>query len=109
MCGLNKKLEITSSIKYENYIKVTSRISFGEFLERIKSSNISYDDPNMVLKEDAAPMVDKYDYMVPKKLRKCAYLNNQMDLANAFQLLETIEKYRFISKVEQMRYLFNLF
>ncbi len=45
---------------------------------------------DMVLPRDLAPRVDKYDFMVPDELLRTAYLENQMDVAGALEVLQKI-------------------
>ena len=49
-------------------------------MNRWKSSELDLEDPDMVLKPDKTPYVDKYDRLIPEKLLRTAYLKNQMDL-----------------------------
>ena len=51
---------------------------------------IDQDNPNMVLNENQAPRIDKYDYMVPDELLREAYLYNQVNVVSANEILNKL-------------------
>ena len=51
---------------------------------------IDQNNPNMVLNENQAPRIDKYDYMVPDELLREAYLYNQVNVVSANKILNKL-------------------
>lgn len=90
-CGLKEYFDIFSVSSSFYYLQVTSGLSRAECLQRFNELEVEIDNPNMVLYKEQAPKVDKYDFMVPDNLLKKAFLNNQMDLSVAVEILRKIE------------------
>lgn len=88
--GLKQPLEVISVISSPYYLQVTSSLKSEEFFQKIHELEIDVTDPANVLPEDIAPMLDKYDSMVPKSLLREAYLRNQVDVPRAMQILAGI-------------------
>lgn len=78
--GLKEMLEITEVENLQYFLFVKTRLSVQEFMNRWKSSELDLEDPDVILKPDKTPYVDKYDRLIPEKLLRTAYLKNQMDL-----------------------------
>ena len=48
-------------------------------------------NPSMVLNdEQLPPRIDKYDYMVPNHLLRTAYVYNQLNVAKAINILNSL-------------------
>lgn len=91
--GLKERLDIFSVLDVPGAsfcLQVTSSLNIEEFIHRLHEIQIDINDPSMVLRRDQAPMFDKYDYLVPPKLLRRAFLNNQMNVPGALQILKEI-------------------
>lgn len=90
MYGLRKQLEVLSVTGNKYFLEVTSRLTPEEFLKKAKTVSINLEDPALVLSDDEAPLVDKYDELVPSPLLRMAYLKNEMDVTEAIRILESL-------------------
>ena len=72
------------------YFSFTSGLETADLTKKLQELVIDQDNPNMVLNENQAPRIDKYDYMVPDELLREAYLYNQVNVASANEILNKL-------------------
>ena len=89
--GLKQQLEIFSVVDLRYYLSVTSGISVDNFVDKIKSVQVTIDNPDIVLPPAQAPQIDKYDFMIPDTLLRSAYLFNQTDISSVFDVIANIQ------------------
>lgn len=94
ICGAKDQLGIISESSHDprRYLNITSSLGAEKCIEHFGNLHIDTDDPSTVLTEDRAPIIDKYDYMVPKNLLRQAYLYNQVDVPAAIEVLKDAVK-----------------
>lgn len=94
VCGAKQQLGIISETSRDSkrYLDITSSLGAEKCIELFSNLQINADDPNIVLTEDSEPMIDKYDYMVPKNLLRQAYLYNQVDVPAAIEIMRDAAK-----------------
>lgn len=88
--GLKEAFDIRSVVNSGYYLSLTSGLEANDLrdkLSRLKCEDIK---PDMVLSEEQAPKIDKYDYMVPENLLRTAYLHNQVDVPVAVEILNRL-------------------
>lgn len=91
-CGLKQKLKIYSVSSSFYYLQVTSDLNYEEFLSEFHRCKINENDPDIILRKEQTPKIDKYDYMVPESLLRSAYLHNQMKIPETIQIINDICK-----------------
>lgn len=89
-CGLKDKLNICDVKCWEYYLSFTSTLPLKELSKNLSVLRCPTDDVDLVLKKDVVPKNDKYDYMIPDHLLKTAYLNNQVDIETATDVLNNL-------------------
>lgn len=92
--GLKETLDIFAvdiAPKCPYYLSVKSGISINDFICKLKSIQVAWDNPNTVLSENQSPIIDKYDFMVPKTLLRTAFLANRMNISAALQILNNLK------------------
>ena len=63
-CGLKDYLDVRSVTPLACCLSFTSGLEKAELIEKLKKLKCRPDNPDMVLGEGQAPLIDKYDYMV---------------------------------------------
>ena len=89
--GFKDKMDVRSISTTKFYLSVTSGLDKSTLIktmEKLVCENIT---PDLVLNEEQAPRIDKYDYMVPNELLRSAYLNNQVDVPVAIDVLNNLK------------------
>lgn len=89
--GFKEKMDIRSISTTKFYLSVTSALDKStliNMMEKLTCENIT---PDLVLNEEQAPRMDKYDYMVPNELLRSAYLYNQVDVPIAIDTLKNLK------------------
>ena len=89
--GLRQPLEISSATDCRYYLSVTSGLDINDFVDKIKSIPIATDNPDMILRQEQTPKIDKFDFMVPETLLRLAYLFNQTDIYSAIDAIANIK------------------
>ncbi len=89
-CGLKEPLKVISVSNGEYYLCVRTELDVEEWISRLKEYEMDLNNPDLVLKKEQAPFIDKYDGMVPEGLRRKAFLWNQMDVEGALQVIEGV-------------------
>ena len=89
--GLKEHLDIRSISNSIYYFSFTSGLETADLTKKLQELLIDQDNPNMVLNENQAPRIDKYDYMVPDELLREAYLYNQMDVSSVNNVLNNLK------------------
>lgn len=89
--GLKEPLRIGTVSASDYYFKFTGKLEKFEFADVLNHLQIDANDPDMVLKCEEAPQIDKYDYMVPDELLRIAYLNNCVDVTDAVEILKNLK------------------
>lgn len=89
-CGLKDEFVICDVKCREYYLSFTSTLPLKELSDKLSLLRCPVDDVNLVLKKDVVPKNDKYDYMVPDNLLRSAYLNNQVDIETANDVLNNL-------------------
>ena len=88
--GLKEHLDIRSISNSIYYFSFTSGLETADLTKKLQELVIDQDNPNMVLNENQAPRIDKYDYMVPDELLREAYLYNQVNVVSANEILNKL-------------------
>lgn len=88
--GLKEYLDIRNVSGMPFYIDFTSGLGDDELHKKLEDLNCKNGNPDLVLNQNAVPKMDKYDYMVPDDLLKSAYLNNQMNIDKANEILNNL-------------------
>ena len=88
--GLKEHLDIRSISNSIYYFSFTSGLETADLTKKLQELVIDQDNPNMVLNENQAPRIDKYDYMVPDELLRKAYLYNQVNVVSANKILNKL-------------------
>ena len=89
--GFNELLDIRE-VKYENYyLSFTTGLEQSTLIRNFQNINCDINDVSLVLKNDEAPQIDKYDYMVPKELLRIAYLNNQLNIPETLEIIKNLK------------------
>lgn len=89
-CGMREELQIKSIYEGVHYLQVFSRLPVCDVAERLRGLEVDLDSAElveMVLPPEQMPRIDKYDWMVPKKLLRRAFLYNELDVAGAVNVL----------------------
>ena len=90
-CGLKDQLDIRSVVNSGYYLSFTSGLDTKELMEKLTKLECEQDDPSIVLNdEQLPPRIDKYDYMVPDNLLRMAYVYNQLNIAKAIDILNSL-------------------
>ena len=88
--GLKECLDIRSISNSIYYLSFTSGLETFDLTKKLQELVIDKDNPNMVLNENQAPRIDKYDYMVPDELLREAYLYNQVNVPSGNEILNNL-------------------
>lgn len=88
--GLKEPLQIGSVSSSDYYFKFTSKLDKYKFADVLNELEVDVNNPDMVLKADDSPQIDKYDYIVPDELLRVAYLNNRVDVSEAIEVLKNL-------------------
>jgi len=81
--GLKDELKIMQVENLQYALFVKTNLNPREFVQQWKACELDCENPNIVLKPDKTPYVDKFDRLIPEKLLRKAYLKNQMDVEGA--------------------------
>lgn len=88
--GLKDTLQIYSVSGGIHYLQVTSGIAASEIRKKLHEISLDFDDPDLVLLQDQAPKIDKYDGMVPDYLLRKAFLYNELSVERAVDILKNL-------------------
>ena len=88
--GFKSKLDIRSISTTKFYLSITSGLDKSELIKTAETLTCEMSNPDLVLNEEQAPRIDKYDYMVPNELLRSAYLYNQVDVPVAIDTLNNL-------------------
>lgn len=92
-CGLREELLVQNVVDGRYYLRVKSGLSMEEFFQRLRRLEVNTDQPELVLLDNQAPSIDKYDGLVPPSLLRRAYLFNQMDADSAMEVLRAADPF----------------
>lgn len=88
--GLKEYLDVRSISNSIYYLSFTSGLEIVDLAKKLQELVIDKDNPNMVLNDNQAPRIDKYDYMVPDELLREAYLYNQVNVPSVNEILNNL-------------------
>ncbi len=86
--GLKEQLAIISVVQYNYYLHIVSKLDIKDFVRALHMIEIDIDSPDIVLADSQTPYVDKFDKMVPEKLRRIAYLHNEATVIDALNIMK---------------------
>ena len=89
--GLKNDYKICSVSGGMHYIKVFTDLNITQFLGRLKTLKVNFDEPDLVIPLDFNPQIDKYDTMIPSQLLRKAFLYNEMNVKSAVEILLQIK------------------
>ena len=87
---LKEDLQIRAVSGGLHHLEITSGISMDAIISAMKALTVNQLDPSIVLPPQQAPLIDKYDYMVPATLLRKAFLLNEMHVQDAITALHTL-------------------
>lgn len=88
--GLRDELHIRDVGGGRHYLNIRTDLSCKEFLEKLKTINVDSQNPDFILPKERTPRIDKYDNLVPNDLLRIAYLENEMNVAGALEILQQL-------------------
>ena len=95
--GLKERLRIQHVKEMDYYLVIRSELLLEEFKSAILEIEIPFDAPDYVVDDHTYLWIDKYNYMIPEKMLKTAYLYNEMDVPGAMAVLKAAALGKFIT------------
>lgn len=91
-CGAQRHLGIINDVERSTFfLKFISKFTAAEVAQQFQSLCLDICDPDILLGPEKLPLIDKYDYMLPKSLLKKSFLYNHSTTAEAYVFLKNID------------------